>query len=326
MTGFKLSCISAMASLAIASTAGGQTAIFANDFEDDPVGLYTVSNWSADWSGAPWQTGVGEGRATIVSGDAAFNGGRSLRLLYPQGSVGPVGNSGGGAEWRMDLGQTYDELHLSYRIRFGADFDFVLGGKLPGLAGGTGNTGGNTPNGTDGWSARMMWVTYGPAPGDQANAIQYVYHPDQPGTFGDNIRWDDTADGSWADFEADRWYSFEHRIVMNTPGQYDGTIQVWLDGERVLDVDDLRFRDVSTFGIDQLIFSTFFGGGSANWAPTKDEFIFFDDFVVSRGPITVPEPALAISLAIGAGAICMRRYLAPALEDGVPKKKARPTS
>ncbi|MFK7895252.1 MAG: polysaccharide lyase [Myxococcota bacterium] len=312
MTGFKIMSLSLMASLLIASAAVGQTAIFANDFEDDAVGPYTVSNWSADWSGAPGETGIEEGRATIVSGDAAFNGGRSLRLLYPKGSVGAVGPSGGGAEWRMNLGQSHDELYLSYRIRFGADFDFVLGGKLPGLAGGAGNTGGNTPNGTDGWSARMMWVTYGPAPGDRANAIQYVYHPDQPGTFGHNIRWDDTADGSWAEFEADRWYSFQHRIIMNTPGQYDGAIQAWLDGELVLDMDGLRFRDVATLGVDQLLFSTFFGGGSANWAPTKDEFIFFDDFVVSTGPITVPEPSLAISLAIGAGALAALRF---ALKD-----------
>lgn len=42
-----------------------------------------------------------------------------------------------------------DCLWLSYDIRIPVGFNWVKGGKLPGLAGGTANTGGNIPNGTD---------------------------------------------------------------------------------------------------------------------------------------------------------------------------------
>lgn len=311
MTPSRLYYVCVLASLALTTPAAGQGVIFENDFEDDAVGTYTMSNWDADWNEPPWENGIDEGRATVVTGAAAFEGGRSLRLLYPQGSVGAVGNAGGGAEWRMDLGQSYDELYMGYRIRFGAGFDFVLGGKLPGLAGGIGNTGGNVPNGYDGWSARMMWRTNGSAGsntnGDTANAVQYLYHPDQPGTWGENLRWDDGPNGQWAELESDRWYHFEHRVVMNTPGQYNGEIQAWLDGELVMEEYGLRFRDVSTFGIDELLFSTFFGGGSAIWAPSQDEFVFYDDFVVSTEPIGVPEPSLAIGLAVGGAALILRR-------------------
>lgn len=61
----------------------------------------------------------------------------------------------------------------------------------------------------------------------------------------------------------------------------DGVLQTWFDGEQVVDLDDLRFRDVDSFAIDRFYISTFFGGGDATWAPTKDEYITFDDFIVS---------------------------------------------
>lgn len=72
---------------------------------------------------------------------------------------------------------------------------------------------------------------------------------------------------------------------MNTPGKNDGIIQSWLDGELVLDRRDIRFRDTNTFSIDQLYFSTFFGGDDPSWAPSKNETVLFDDFNVSTRPM-----------------------------------------
>jgi hypothetical protein len=200
----------------------------------------------------------------------------------------------------MDLGQGYEALDVEYRLKFEDGFDFVRGGKLPGLAGGTGNSGGNRPNGTDGFSARMHWRTDGSSGSplesnetDRANIAQYVYHPDQTtngGINGDDLDWDDGPSGNWEEFESDRWYHLRHRIIMNTPGTpgvndgkglHDGVVQAWLDGEQVLDVNNIRFRDVASLQIDQLYFSTFFGGGSSRWATSKDEYAYFDDFRIT---------------------------------------------
>ena len=79
-------------------------------------------------------------------------------------------------------------------------------------------------------------------------------------------------------FVPGEWYEVTHEIQMNTPGENDGRITCWLDGEMVLDRTDMRFRDVSTFAIDGMYFSTFFGGGSSSWATSKDETVYFDDF------------------------------------------------
>jgi hypothetical protein len=258
--------------------------LYQNDFNDDPLGTYTVDLLNEDWRNPPWENGVSEGRVEIVDGPKALEG-RSMRVRYP------AGRHGDGAKWRLEFEQPYEELYLSYWVRFDDNFNFVRGGKLPGFCGGECNTGGHVPDGTDGWSARMMWRGDG-------EVEQYVYHPDQPGQWGESLHWDDG--GYQRFFVPGQWHHLIHRVVMNTPGQRDGIIQGWFDGELALDARNLRFRDVDRFAIDELAISTFFGGGDSSWAPDEDEYICFDNFVISteRGdqpltpvPTNTPSPS-----------------------------------
>ena len=242
------------------------TVVFTQSLEHRLPGPYDETMMEADWNDPTWSNGVRDGRVSIVETDDQTN--RALAVRYPEGAYG---TSNTGAQWKIPLGGSFEHATLTYRIRFTGDFDFVKGGKLPGLIGGTGNTGGSVPDGTDGWSARMMWRTDG-------DIVQYVYHPDQPGGYGEDLPW--TDDGQPLRFERDRWYTLQHEIVMNTPGQQDGIIRTTLDGVPALTVTDMRFRDVDTLAIDSLYFSTFFGGGSSSWATTRDEVIWFDDFEV----------------------------------------------
>ena len=242
------------------------TLLFAQSMEHRQPGPYDEQMMEADWNAPTWSNGVRDNRVSVV--ETGEGGNRALAVLYPQNEYG---TSATGAQWKVPLGDSYERVTLRYRIRFTEDFDFVKGGKLPGLIGGTGNTGGSIPDGTDGWSARMMWRTEG-------SIVQYVYHPDQPGGYGEDLPW--SSDGESIQFERDRWYTLQHEITMNTPGEYDGVIRTWLDGQPALTVTDMRFRDVDTFAIDTLYFSTFFGGGSSSWATSKDEVVWFDDFEV----------------------------------------------
>lgn len=265
--------------LSAGTPAARAVVIYSNNFDDDPVGTYTVANLKADWNSPSSNDGVDEGRVAIVGGPDAYSG-KSLVVTYPQGE-----SNNGKSQWKTDLGGGYDELYLSYRMKFGANFDFVRGGKLPGLAGGAANAGGTLPDGTDGWTARMMWRTNGSGGsttnGTQSQLVQYVYHKDMPGPSGQDIKWDDNPSLGWQKIDSDVWYHFQHRVKMNTPGQDDGIIQAWLDGELVMEVQNLHFRDIASLKIDLLYFSTFFGGSSAPWEATKNEQAFYDDFVVS---------------------------------------------
>jgi hypothetical protein len=250
--------------------------VYHNDFNDDPLGTYTVARLRADWLNPTWENGVSQGRAVIIGEPEAYEG-RSLRIHYPAGSVGP---QPGGAQWQLHFNRSYEELYCSYRIRFGHGFGFVKGGKLPGLAGGGANAGGHKPDGSDGWSARIMWRQRG-------QIVHYVYHPDQPSIYGQDYDWN--VEGRHL-FTPGVWQRVEHRIVMNTPGRNDGIIQGWLDGFLALDVEGLRFRDTESFAIDLFYFSTFFGGNDPTWAPRRDEHVDFDDFVIATRPITNSTP------------------------------------
>ena len=242
--------------------------LFYSGFETDPW----QEAWKMAWGPSP-STNV-----TIITGRKAFSG-RSLRVRYPAGQIG--GDSA--CQWftpfaRLGL-EPREECTARYVVRFDPHFDFVKGGKLPGLVGGAANTGGHIPNGRDGWSARLMWRTGG-------HVVQYVYHPDQKTQWGDDLPW--MVDGKPCVFEPGVWHTVETYVKMNTPGKHDGIIRSWFDGKPALEVTTLRFRDVPELKIDAFYFSTFFGGGDPSWAPLRDQFIQFDDFAIASGPVGPP--------------------------------------
>jgi hypothetical protein len=255
-------------------------AVYRNDFTGQAAGPLTRSALDATWNTPGAGTGIAERRVEIVSGAEGFDGGTSMRVAFPRGAVGP---NAGGALWVLPLGGTYAELYASYRVRFGSGFRFAKGGKLPGLAGGAGNTGGVRPTGLDGWSGRVMWSTAG-------RMLQYVYHPEQDGNFGESMMWM-TAAGKNVVVAPGRWYHVETRVVMNTPGKRDGSVQTWVDGAPVLDRGGLRFRDTGAWGIDAFHMTTFFGGSETAWAAQRDEVIYFDDFVISTERTSPPADA-----------------------------------
>lgn len=247
-----------------------RTELFRATFETHAAGTYGEAMVETDFgSGPAWNNGLDDGRAAIVEeGGAKF-----LRVTYPAGLYGP---SSAGVQFQIAFPTGYEEAYFAYRVRFATGFDFVKGGKLPGLVGGTSPTGCN-PN-EDGFSARNMWRTGGAA-------VQYVYWPDQPNTCGDDLAYDDGV--SPKSFAPGVWQTVEHRVKMNTPGLADGVMEAWVDGELALrDEARLWRKEGATFVIDTLYFSTFFGGGDASWAPATPQIADFDDLVVADKPIT----------------------------------------
>src|SRR5205814_1298116 len=85
-------------------------------------------------------------------------------------------------------------------------------------------------------------------------------------------------------------------VKMNTPGQHDGIVEGWLDGNLAYQNTQLRFRDVSTLGIDQFKFETFFGGSTSDFAPLTDEYAYYDDILVSTVRLsTQPQPTVVVA-------------------------------
>lgn len=227
-------------------------------------GPYTVERWKHDWPGCEWEDGVKEGHVSTTKHD----GKNWLRVDYAVGQIGPEKC---GCGWRYSIGR-HETAELRYTVRFSKDFDWVKGGKLPGLCGGPDNVSGGRPaNGTNGFSARLMWRAEG-------RGEAYVYHKNQRSNYGDSFS-----------FPTDFRFPTENdvhvriRVTMNEPGKKNGKLYVWIkigDADAAAEMPlvsrtDMEWRTVDSFGIDSLYFESFHGGSDNTWAPTRASYAEF---------------------------------------------------
>ncbi len=145
---------------------------------------------------------------------------------------------------------------------------FVRGGKLPGLYGGRGHSGGVQPAGDDGFSMRLMWREAG-------QGEVYAYLPHGATRHGRSL-----LRGRWQ-FVPGRWHQVTQQIALNTPGRANGRLRMWLDGSLVGSVDDLHFRDSPQLHIDGVFVDVFFGGNDDSWAPQADSHVDLADFALA---------------------------------------------
>jgi hypothetical protein len=232
---------------------------------------FAEKNWQEQWnirSSGAW----GEENMEVIS-DPTRQFQQVLRVHYPEGSASPTVSREqdrplGGTQFYANLNiAPTDALKLSYYVRFSDNFEFVKGGKLPGLFGGTETSGGEIPDGTNGFSTRLMWRKDG-------EGEVYAYLPTSK-NYGTSI-----GRGSWQ-FIPGLWHHIEQEVILNTPDKKDGIIRVFVDGKLVIDKDNLTFRTTEYLKIEGIFFSTFFGGGSTSWATPKDVYADFANFSVS---------------------------------------------
>lgn len=244
--------------------------VFSHDFENNRPGEYSDPDWKRDWNNPSWAN-KDAGYGKIVE----ENGNKYIREDFPAGTFLLDGS---GTQWHVVFDKGYDELYLSFRVKFSSGFSNKnLHGKLPGLSGGKSHGGGYIPNGTDGWSARYMFH------GTDINF--YLYYPDMHKHFGDSIpKPGKKYYGSGPvlnpgfTLKTDTWYTVTQRIVLNKPGQSNGLVEGYIDGKLCASQTGIRFRDTASLQIDRIFFANFLGGSGVK--PAVDEYICFDDFLV----------------------------------------------
>lgn len=238
----------------------------------------TIKSWGTYWPAR---------RLRIVQSDSVHN--RVLQVNYPEGKV-RFFSSGG--SWRWGAFAPRQEVYFSYWALFPDSFVFREGGKLHGLVGGKGNTGGDKPNGHDGWSCRVHW-------GENDYIKLYIYHKDQQSQWGDTFYFTENPqvirinpgeplahrkEGK-IHIETGKWHHIMMRVYVNSIGARDGEAQAWYDGKLAVDVRGLELRDATCepeqLLVSSMYFSTFFGGRDERYMPVKDEYILFDDFILS---------------------------------------------
>ena len=260
-----------------ASNQAESEVLFYNNFNHEPQQTYTLASLQEYW-GVTSRTDLHGAVDIVADPDPSGAHKNALRVFYAADNYARRGGSG--AQWTKKL-SGYDELYVAYDVFFEDDAEFVKGGKLPRLQStGWHSNAGVPADGTDRWTAGLMWKPDG-------KLASYVYHANMPGNYGDTHYWDDGVDGQIY-FQPGKWHTIEVRAVMNTPGVLDGRMQGWFDGELAFDTRDFMWRMPGGEHLDigEFLFTTFYGGSDSSWAPSTDQHIYFDNFVISTQPIT----------------------------------------
>lgn len=256
--------------------------IFADDFE-------SYSSTSGLTSGGRWSNFY-QGNNTKISTAAGtfYFGSKGLEFTLPQ-TGSEVSNA-----LVKDLPAEQDVLFVRAYTKFEAGFNGTteghngirISGRYPGP--------GSRPNGTDFFLYMVENSVYqGEAYPGPTNV--YAYYPEQREQYGDHFYPDGTVlpftnqPGNFGSAfvprpnftpQTDRWYCYELMVKLNTPGQRDGRVAVWIDGSLIADFTNLRMRDVSTVRIDQVQFEL-----HAKNNPSRADRKWYDNVVIAKSYI-----------------------------------------
>jgi hypothetical protein len=259
--------------------------IFADDFE---------GYGDASELGARWNAGVYNVVRLAREPENVHSGSQSVEFTSPERDD-ELSNT-----VARQLDEELDVLYLRFYSRFGPDFDiwgsshnggglsahyFVDGAATPGIP-------------ADGYNKFLMeWESWR---GEQAEPNPgllnvYIYHPEQRSRWGDHFFPDGTVlpfsyqPGDFGDdfvprddvvVELGRWYCYEIMLRANTPGERDGRITLWLDGEVFADFGNLRLRDTADLRIDRFNLSLHAGAN-----PSGETHKHYDDVVAATSCI-----------------------------------------
>ncbi|MBI2301291.1 MAG: hypothetical protein HYU66_20475 [Armatimonadetes bacterium] len=221
------------AALASATLAADNPVFFQDGFE------------SGDLSG--WSNGDSDYKdpdLAIVTNPADVHSGKSALCITAR----PGEGTGGKLPFWFMPGR--DQVYCRWYQRWAPDFDqgnlchgvHLLGNRIDNKWSAFGKAG-IKPNGTDFCSVGFEpWRNWGrhPAPGQM---MFYAYYPDMKpapgGQYWGNMLFTDPA----VLIERGRWYCLEMMVKLSTPGQKDGELACWVDGEPTGKWIDLRWRD-----------------------------------------------------------------------------------
>ncbi|KAH9274989.1 hypothetical protein BASA83_002701 [Batrachochytrium salamandrivorans] len=175
---------------------------------------------------------------------------------------------------------------LEYEVFIDNNFQFNQGGKLPGLYGSDGSVGslcngGNTSDGLTCWSMRLMWRTNG-------LGEAYAYFPvsdnskicQSRNTICSSLFGTSIDRGSFK-FTQGQWMTIAMFVQLNNPGASDGSLVIYTDNgqTRAISRGGVTYRSAGSNADDLLVrsvmFSTFFGGHTSDWASPVDTFLLF---------------------------------------------------
>jgi len=269
------------------------------DFESLALGPYKESDLRSDFRvGAGGYNDTVHGpdyNSTDIVNDPAGTGrNKVLRVLHRKGQGG-MGATGGGFRFRVDLPPA-EEYYFAYDFYVEPDWWWQpLQHKMPGLINGTLLEASHaetrpTAEGLIAFTGMMQSHSQSAFGRGDGSLAGYTYDKDRVMAYD----WLNTVDpvseavsGQYL-IPRGRWIKIEQYMKVNTGGQKNGILKIWVDGLLVSDQPH-RWRDAASKRlIDGIYMYSYYGGNPSdqrNKSP-KDQYQYYDNFIVSDSPIT----------------------------------------
>jgi len=177
------------------------------------------------------------------------------------------------------IGREPEQMYFRYYVRFSNDWHPIESGKLPGFSGtyNKAGWGGRAVDGYNGWSARGTFHLQASPNSKYNGAIplgNYVYHMDSNSDYGEMVSWNSELNL----LQKNRWYAIEQYLKLNDPGKANGELTVWIDGKKIFNRNDFRFRETSQLKIESLWLNFYHGGLDK---PKTTFYVYIDNLVIA---------------------------------------------
>ncbi|RCI00642.1 hypothetical protein CU097_012033 [Rhizopus azygosporus] len=258
-----------------------------NKYKDSSVGQ--GSNWSRSWgisedNGWLWMwNGADSVKHVIKKDPSRRSSDMTLRVEYPAHSRNPDSNPVGGLGFKakpIKIDTNVKKVELSYSVYFPKQFNFVKGGKLPGLYGGHGDCTGGEDDKTC-FTTRLMWRKKG-----EGEIYAYLPYSSEPASIcgGDlnvcNPEYGYSLGRGSFRFKAGKWTHLRQVLTMNTPGKQDGQLVLYANGKKVFTQQKMIFRREPAGRVVGIMFHTFFGGSDDSWETPRKQYSYYKNFAL----------------------------------------------
>ena len=196
----------------------------------------------------------------------------ALQVTLPKGSLDPRkpgGRMGGMAfAWRPEIPGRVQSACLTYKLWLPKDFNFAKGGTLPGLFGGSSPGLDGYDQSESGFSTNVLWRENGlTSLRSYRSTLQSREGRKTPLGYGT--------------LPKGRWVEISQEVVLNSAGQNDGTLRVWIDGELRHEAEDVVFRKAEKLQFTGVLGDVFYGVNRRDPAAPKDTFLRITPFVLN---------------------------------------------
>ena len=175
---------------------------------------------------------------------------------------------GVGFPWRPNSMKNATAVCFSYNVWLPSDFDYSVGGILPGVAS-IQTISEDDEDDEDDEDELVRTFRAHPTWSKDGTINFLVFNPTS------RQRTDKIHLTSKQQLTLGRWHKLEQEVVLNDPGKKNGTIRLWIDGEIAIDRQDLALRTGSQAEIQTALYHVSYGSpdGNNKVVPLKDAVI-----------------------------------------------------